>query len=616
MSKYQNPLQKGIEVFPKITQNPPVIRITGIAEDSLQAQQILGLYQAQINQFYLSSAQNYGLSENAQSHISRPLGENVTATYSNQFGQEYVMINVTTKNNVIEEVKEDESTPFVFIGLRLLNAASYTPSAGLYPSLNLFVWEVGTGDILSSANDQNFIDYVPFLQNAKVDPTTGIRYTQGGMIAYSGLTSAKVKLDQFKDIFWDSIASLNFDVVSSLQEYGFELGPTVPKATYIGDYQVKVNFTADDCDAYPPAECELLVVSGTGKNQVHLTTTFTIERGSAYLRLKYPFGATFPLSPYWIYQADTPPPNDSGSNPHTFNWWQDGVQVFTGSRGKSKNLLPASVSLSQNLIPDTGFTPDTAPDQSLRCPIKHEKWVDVFITSSERLYGWINTFFPVLPVPNSPYPYSSSHRIFVYQKGYAADAVSTSIDYYKEISPTSGRYETVYDRTVVQPLVIGDTNSSVAVVYDSGPMFPPSSQNILIGLSTTAGPFVATYDTAGSATFNWITGLPLDGTSVVASSFVYQLSEGSAYDSLGIGSGSYSQINNVTTDAGYSSYMAALSSYNSTTGTGIRAVETRTFYKSHIFNSTYIMYSPFDPNSGAYATSFYNLVFVSPRIKY
>lgn len=105
MSKFQNPLQKGTEVFPQVVVGAPIVRVFGFEKDAEGAQKIINAFQGLISHFHKTQRQNYSLStvEYTKNVMSFPEGR---MSYTNMQGQELIMLEVDPKK--VEELLKKE----------------------------------------------------------------------------------------------------------------------------------------------------------------------------------------------------------------------------------------------------------------------------------------------------------------------------------------------------------------------------------------------------------------------------------------------------------------------------------------------------------------------------
>jgi hypothetical protein len=104
VSKWQQPTQKGTELFPRATP-PPAVRFKGVppGPDTERLRRALA---PQINHFHRAQAQKYSLStvENYRAHETYP---GLKMTYTNLQGQETINIEVDT--SILESVKQEQT---------------------------------------------------------------------------------------------------------------------------------------------------------------------------------------------------------------------------------------------------------------------------------------------------------------------------------------------------------------------------------------------------------------------------------------------------------------------------------------------------------------------------
>lgn len=91
------PNQKGTELFPNVYQAPAKLVIRGVPPESPLYRAVADRYAGRLKSFHAKAQQNYALSDNRQSRISYQWGEGARATYTNQFGQETLELEVSTE---------------------------------------------------------------------------------------------------------------------------------------------------------------------------------------------------------------------------------------------------------------------------------------------------------------------------------------------------------------------------------------------------------------------------------------------------------------------------------------------------------------------------------------
>lgn len=111
MFNFQNPLQKGTEVFPEVIVPLPVVRVTNTSINKELGQRIINTYQGVLRHFYKAQKQAYSLSsiENMHKSITFPGGK---VTYTNIQGQEYLEIEVSAEE--IERIAKQEPYSFEY----------------------------------------------------------------------------------------------------------------------------------------------------------------------------------------------------------------------------------------------------------------------------------------------------------------------------------------------------------------------------------------------------------------------------------------------------------------------------------------------------------------------